>query len=144
MVEATQTIERVLLAKEAFLAKMLAIPELGEALGYIPNSVDSTSLVMRFVDEELVAKATNRLSRVNQIFLVELYCFGYDRPEMQERFERIVLQKRQILRSNPLLDRTIKKAFDVVRLGDPQVVLLSGNPVVRQQWRYSCEMEVTG
>src|SRR5215207_11591901 len=140
--EATATIEPVLLSKEAFLEKMIEIPALEQALGHIPNSVSSTALVMRYVDEEVAREATGGLAMVDQIYLVELYCFGYERPEMQERFERIVLQKRQILRSNPLLDRAIKKRIEVTRLGDPQVVLLSGNPVVRQQWRYSYEMQV--
>lgn len=143
VVDQTATIDRVLAAKETFLAKMSEIPELGQALGYIPNSVDSTALVMRYIDEETMREATGGLSMVAQIYLVELYCYGYDRQEMQERFERIVLQKRQILRSEPLLERTVKKRYEVTRLGDPQVVLLNGNPVVRQQWRYSYEMQVS-
>ena len=141
---------KVFRARDAFLEEMGQIDDLDQALHYIPNTVDSTALVMRYIDEEEIPgrKATNRLAIVNQIYLVELYCYGYDREEMQERFQRIVLRIRQRLRTNPTLGRAIKQSFEVRRLGDPQMVLInlggSQQPLLRQQWRYSHQMEVRG
>jgi hypothetical protein len=133
-------------ARDRFLEEMLKVPELEQALDHIPNSISSTALVMRFIDEEEVdgRQATNRVGIDRFIFLVELYCYGYQQREMQLRFESIILRMRQLMRTNPLLDRTLKKRFEIVRLGDPTPVLMNDQPLLRQRWRYSFERQVVG
>lgn len=134
-------LERTDLIETRFGELVMDVEEVEAFFPYRPEQVPENTVLMYFDWEDEVGAKTGRITDNTWEWIIEVYCHGYERRDVQRRMKAILLGIRTRLRANPKLDRAFSKPCSLVNMGPAFPLPNQEMPVLFKRFRLVGETE---